>query len=367
MTGRSLDVDVAVIGAGFGGALTALALRRLGRSVVLVERGRHPRFAIGESSTPLANILIEELAAKYDLPRVAPLAKWGTWRAAYPDLPVGLKRGFSFFHHALDRPFDDDGSHARQLLVGASPHDAIADTHWYRPAFDEFLTHEAQEAGAELLDQTRIDRIRLEGRCRAPRSHPRRHHAHADRALRRRCQRSTWGAPSAARARGSADPVAARDRRALHALRGRRALGRGGAARGRRAVSGGRRGGASGVSWRVDLDSAIQQRHHERRCRRDDDAGAAVEAGGGRGRVAPAARSAAVGEGAVCRGARDAAVHARPACRVSQPRHVRRWLGDAAVGGRGHRPAAVDRLSADPARSRAARRSARAHVERTRA
>src|SRR4029453_2721839 len=33
---------------------------------------------------------------------------------------------------------------------------------WYRPAFDEFLTHEAQEAGAELLDQTRVDRIRLE-------------------------------------------------------------------------------------------------------------------------------------------------------------------------------------------------------------
>jgi tetracycline 7-halogenase / FADH2 O2-dependent halogenase len=157
--GPRADVDVAVIGAGFAGALTALALRRLGRSVVLIERGRHPRFAIGESSTPLANILIEELAARYDLPRVAPLSKWGTWRAAYPDLPVGLKRGFSFFQHLLDRPFEDNGSHARQLLVGASPHDAIADTHWYRPAFDAFLTKEAQEAGAELLDQTRIERI----------------------------------------------------------------------------------------------------------------------------------------------------------------------------------------------------------------
>ncbi len=82
---------------------------------------------------------------------------------AYPDLPVGLKRGFSFFRHSLDRPFDDDRTHARQLLVGASPHDAIADTHWYRPAFDAFLTVEAQEAGAELLDQTRIDRVGFEG------------------------------------------------------------------------------------------------------------------------------------------------------------------------------------------------------------
>lgn len=164
MTGRAgADVDVAVIGAGFSGALTALALRRLGRSVVLIDKGRHPRFAIGESSTPLANILIEELAATYDLPRVAPLSKWGTWRRAYPDLPVGLKRGFSFFRHTPGRPFDDDASHARQLLVGASPHDGIADTHWYRPAFDQFLTREAQDAGAELLDQTRIDRADFHG------------------------------------------------------------------------------------------------------------------------------------------------------------------------------------------------------------
>jgi tetracycline 7-halogenase / FADH2 O2-dependent halogenase len=161
--GHRSDVDVVVIGAGFSGALTALALRRMGRSVALIERGRHPRFAIGESSTPLANILIEELAATYDLPRVAPLSKWGTWRRAYPDLPVGLKRGFSFFHHTLDRPFADDEAHARQLLVGASPHDEIADTHWYRPAFDAFLTNEAQDAGVDLLDQTRIERIVVHG------------------------------------------------------------------------------------------------------------------------------------------------------------------------------------------------------------
>ena len=58
---RHPDADVAIVGAGFAGALTALALRRCGRSVVLLERGRHPRFAIGESSTPLANLLINVL------------------------------------------------------------------------------------------------------------------------------------------------------------------------------------------------------------------------------------------------------------------------------------------------------------------
>jgi FADH2 O2-dependent halogenase len=50
--------DIAVIGSGFAGSLTAIIARRLGRSVVLIERGKHPRFAIGESSTPLANLLL---------------------------------------------------------------------------------------------------------------------------------------------------------------------------------------------------------------------------------------------------------------------------------------------------------------------
>jgi FADH2 O2-dependent halogenase len=158
-----LDADVAVLGAGFSGALTALALRRCGRSVVLVERGRHPRFAIGESSTPLANLLLEELSAAYDLPRLAPLAQWGTWRRAYPSLPVGLKRGFSFFQHTFAEPFDDDASHARQLLVAASPHDEVADTHWYRPAFDAFLTDEAAAAGVEVLDDAEVRGIQFPG------------------------------------------------------------------------------------------------------------------------------------------------------------------------------------------------------------
>ena len=47
---------------------------------MLVERGRHPRFAIGESSTPLANLLIEELSDRYDLPRIRAFSKWGTWQ-----------------------------------------------------------------------------------------------------------------------------------------------------------------------------------------------------------------------------------------------------------------------------------------------
>src|SRR5438477_5587487 len=158
-----VDFDIAVAGSGFGGALMAMIARRLGRSVILLERGRHPRFAIGESSTPLANLLLEELACRYELPRLLPLAKWGSWQKTYPQIVCGLKRGFTFYHHQFDRPFDYHPDHRNQLLVAASPRDEIADTHWYRADFDHFLVGEAQSLGVEYLDQTKLEAVAFDG------------------------------------------------------------------------------------------------------------------------------------------------------------------------------------------------------------
>jgi FADH2 O2-dependent halogenase len=149
----NLDVDLAVVGSGFSGSLLAMIARRLGWSVALLERGRHPRFAIGESSTPLANLLLEELAGRYELPGVAPLAKWGSWQAAHPSVGCGLKRGFTFFHHEQGQSWQSDWAHRNQLLVAASPHDAIADTHWYRPDFDQLLVGQAEELGVKFIDE----------------------------------------------------------------------------------------------------------------------------------------------------------------------------------------------------------------------
>lgn len=154
-----IDADVAVVGSGFSGSLTALALCHLGRRVALIERGRHPRFAIGESSTPLANLLIEELADRYELPGVKVFSKWGTWQAARPEIAGGVKRGFTFLFHSADEPFRDDDDRASQLLVAASPHDGVADTHWYRPDVDHALVRQAEEAGAIYVDETQLERL----------------------------------------------------------------------------------------------------------------------------------------------------------------------------------------------------------------
>ena len=141
------EFDLAIVGAGFGGSLMAMIAHQLGLSVVLLEQGRHPRMAIGESTTPLSNLLLERLSATYDLPRIAPLAKWGSWQRTYPQIACGLKRGFTFFHQ------EDE------LLVAASPHDDIADTHWYRADVDHFLVREAQRLGVDYRDSVRIETL----------------------------------------------------------------------------------------------------------------------------------------------------------------------------------------------------------------
>lgn len=151
------DYDLTIIGSGYGGSLLAMVARRIGLSVLLLEKGRHPRFAIGESTSPLANLLLEQLAARYDLPRLLPLAAYGPWQRAYPHVGCGLKRGFTYFHHEQGQAFRAAPDRADQLMVAASPHDEAADTHWLRADVDEFLVGEAVSAGAESRDAVTLN------------------------------------------------------------------------------------------------------------------------------------------------------------------------------------------------------------------
>jgi FADH2 O2-dependent halogenase len=151
--------EIAIVGAGFAGSLAALVMQKIGRSCVLLERGTHPRFAIGESSTPTANLTLESLCKAYDLPRVLPLTKYGRWQRTYPSIACGLKRGFSFFQHEPGREFQATPDHANELLVAASPNDEIGDTHWFRADVDHFFAREVQAAQIPYLDQTEIDSV----------------------------------------------------------------------------------------------------------------------------------------------------------------------------------------------------------------
>ena len=150
------DFDIAIVGSGFGGSLTAMIAQRLGYRTVLLERGRHPRFAIGESASPLAGILLEQLADRYELPRIRPLSAYGSWQRTYPSVVCGLKRGFTYFRHERAEPYRASVDRRNQLLVAASPNDELSDTHWLRSDVDFFLVREAITAGVEYVDDIQI-------------------------------------------------------------------------------------------------------------------------------------------------------------------------------------------------------------------
>src|SRR5205823_204634 len=162
--------EVAVVGSGFVGSLLARVLAVLGYDVVLLERGKHPRFVIGESSTPLANLSLERLGLRYGLTDCYQLAAHGRWLAHCPELRRGLKRGFTFYRHHPDQAFANRGLDSERLLVAASPNDSLSDTHWLRADVDHRFVREAVVAGVDYRDNVDVttadispDSVRLTG------------------------------------------------------------------------------------------------------------------------------------------------------------------------------------------------------------
>lgn len=154
---------IAVVGSGFAGAILSRILHRQGHEVLLLERAAHPRFALGESSTPLAAICLERLAARYGLDDLHHLAAYGRWLAHMPAVRRGLKRGFTFYRHRPGRPYQNDERNANRLLVAASPSDGAADTHWLRADVDHFLVERAEAEGVDYRDRCEVRSVETAG------------------------------------------------------------------------------------------------------------------------------------------------------------------------------------------------------------
>ncbi len=148
--------EIVIVGSGFAGSLLARMLTKIGYHVVLLERGTHPRFAIGESSTPLGNLSLERIAVRYGLEDCYQMATHGRWLAHYPGVRRGLKRGFTFYRHHPHEPFANRGLESERLLVAASPDDALADTHWVRADVDHHFVRQAIAAGVDYRDRTEL-------------------------------------------------------------------------------------------------------------------------------------------------------------------------------------------------------------------
>src|SRR3954465_3305290 len=149
-------MNIAIVGSGFAGSILARVLQGEGHRVLLLDRQRHPRFALGESSTPLAAICLERLAARYGLDDLHALAAWGRWKERLPHLRRGLKRGFTFYGHTPGRPYPNGKPNARRAPAAATPTEAIAATPWLRADVDPHLILQAGAAGVEVVEEVEL-------------------------------------------------------------------------------------------------------------------------------------------------------------------------------------------------------------------
>ena len=152
-------VDVAVIGAGFAGSILSAALAKSGLRVALIDSTHHPRFAIGESSTPLADMILRRLGKNYQLPYLEALSTWSSWQRQFPEIACGRKRGFSYYQHHREQVFSEEMLGQSSLLVTASANDDVADTHWYREEVDQFLFRKSVDLGVQELLGHRLMQI----------------------------------------------------------------------------------------------------------------------------------------------------------------------------------------------------------------
>ena len=128
--------DVAIIGGGPAGSTAAALLARAGRQVIVFEREKFPRFHIGESLLPLSMKAFSRLGLQEKFLRAGFMKKFGG-----EILGACSEPGSKFYFKDGYRSQTD---HAYQVTRGD---------------FDKVLLDHAAECGAEVHEQTSVDRV----------------------------------------------------------------------------------------------------------------------------------------------------------------------------------------------------------------
>ena len=132
----SSHFDVAIIGGGPAGSVAGSVLARHGRTVVIFEREKFPRFQVGESTIPASLDTLQRIGVKEKIDQAGFLTKHGGEIVS----ACGGARAKFFFRNALNPRWKT----AYQID---------------RMTFDDILLKHAQSLGCEVREETRVESV----------------------------------------------------------------------------------------------------------------------------------------------------------------------------------------------------------------
>ena len=143
--------DVAILGSGIGGATLATILGRQGFRVLLLEKGTHPRFAVGEAMQPQSSMLLWILGHRFDVPELVHLSST-EGILEHVTKNCGVKKTFGFLYHEEGKR--QDPAQAHLLIPPATP--LVSESHLFRQDIDHYVVKAAIKYGVVYRDRTDV-------------------------------------------------------------------------------------------------------------------------------------------------------------------------------------------------------------------
>jgi tetracycline 7-halogenase / FADH2 O2-dependent halogenase len=148
--------DTIILGSGIGGAALASILARHGHKVLMLEKGRHPRFAIGEAAFFRTCVWIWLTGQRYDVPELLHIVSPEAI-AEHISPSSGVKQTFGQAYHRAGEPYRIEETHNIVTPLAFF----FRDTHFFRQDIDHYLVKTAVKYGADYRDLTTVNGIEI--------------------------------------------------------------------------------------------------------------------------------------------------------------------------------------------------------------
>jgi FADH2 O2-dependent halogenase len=146
--------DTIILGSGLAGTTLASILAKHGFSVLLLEKGSHPRFTIGEAMLPESAMWMWIVGERYGIPELKNLTDVKAMRQ-HVSSSCGVKRLLGFVYHNEGEKQKPNEAH--QLISPSTS--LISESHLFRPDVDHYMVKVAQSYGAVYQESTDVQEI----------------------------------------------------------------------------------------------------------------------------------------------------------------------------------------------------------------